>query len=339
MNAGSSASAFWFLTALALPRFFEIIIPLSLMSATLFIYNKMILDSELIAMRGIGHSTMDLAKPAIILGIITTIFLWGITFWVAPTSLAKMQQMRVELKADFSNILFREGVFNALGKGLTVYIRERRPDGELAGLMIHDTRDSEKLPSTILAKSGIIVAGEDAHQVIVFNGSRQEYNPKSKILQTLTFDQYTIDLPKSGIARERWAEPDERTITELLNPDLLNKKDRENLQEFKTEIHRRITGPLLALTFPLIALCALLLGPTDRRGQSLKICSAIIGVICIQSLFLTAYNFARNQDTGLVLMYIITLLPIITALFALSKNSEPLRYKLFAANKNKSKPA
>ena len=93
VNAGSSGGAFWILTCLALPRFFEVILPVSLMIATLFVYNKLTLDSELIAMRGMGHSPFDLGKPALALGVIITIILWGITMWGAPMSLSRMQQM------------------------------------------------------------------------------------------------------------------------------------------------------------------------------------------------------------------------------------------------------
>lgn len=327
MNAGAAGSVFWILTGLALPRFFEIILPLSLMSATLFLYNKMILDSELTAMRAIGHSSFALAKPAIILGVLTTIFLWCITMWVAPISLAKMQAMRVELKADFSNFLFREGVFNKVGKGLTVYIRDRSESGELQGLMIHDTRDPNKLPSTVLARRGLIVSNDNGHEVIVFDGSRQEYKEKSQILHKLAFDRYTIDLPTSVKSRQKWKEPDERTITQLLNPDITVKKDRESLREFTVEIHRRFTGPLLALAFPLMGLVALLLGPVDRRGQTIKIGATIITVIVLQSLFLSAYNISKNNNIGIILMYFITLAPIFISLFALSKVSEDLRRK------------
>lgn len=329
MNSGAAASAFWMLTGLALPRFLEVILPLSLMSATLFLYNKMIIDSELIAMRAGGHSTFALAKPTLILGLITTIFLWGITLWVAPISLSKLQTMRVELKADLSNFLFREGVFNKVGKGLTFYIRNRTNNGELEGLMIHDTRDKTKLPSTVFAKRGSIIANESQQQVIVYEGSRQEYNPKSKTLQKLAFDQYTIELPENTKADKRWVQPDERTITELLNPDLSNKKDVKNLRDFKVEIHRRIAAPLLALAFPLIGLMALLIGPTDRRGQTIKIIIAVISVMLCQSLFIASYNLARTHDIGLIIMYSVTFTPIILSLFILSRSAENIRRKFF----------
>ncbi len=325
ISSGSSGSAFLTLTMLALPRFFEIILPLSVMASTLFLYNKMTIDTELIAMRAAGYSSFALARPAIITGIVATIILWAITMWISPLSLSKMQEMRQELKSDFSTLLFKEGVFNQLGKGLTVYINDKTEGGELAGLMIHDTRDKNNPPSTVLAKRGVIMIGDTSQQVIVYDGSRQTYNPKTGILQRLSFDRYTIDLPEGGVARKRWAEPDERTISQLLSPDHNIKRDVENLKNFELELHRRITAPLLALAFPLTALAILLLGPVNRRGQTLRIGISIIAVMLIQGAFLTAYNLAQNNGSGLILMYILTIAPILFSLFMLSGFSEHIR--------------
>ena len=339
VNAGSSGSAFWILTTLALPRSFEIILPLSLMASTLFLYNKMTMDSELIAMRSTGHSSFDLAKPTIILGLILTILLWIFTMWVTPISLSKMQQMREELKSELSNFFFKEGVFNSVGKGLTVYINEKMENGELAGLMIHDTRDKSAPPSTILAKRGIIVSTNEGHQVIVYDGARQEINSESGILQQLRFDQYIIDLPASQSVRKRWAEPSERTMWELLNPNTQDARDIRNMRSFTIEIHRRIISPLLALAFPLIALLALLLGPTDRRGQSKKIAMAIFVIILIEGIFLMSNNMAKHSVLGLFLMYAVTIIPIGFSLLFLSGKTEKLRYRIFFSSKSQSAKA
>lgn len=328
ISSGSSGSAFMILTSLALPRFFEVIIPLSVMAATLFLYNKMTIDTELITMRSVGYSSLSLAKPAIVLGLISVIILWAITMWIAPLSLAKMQSMRQELKTEFSALLFKEGVFNQLGKGITVYIRDKSSDGELQGLMIHDTRDKSAPPSTVLAKRGSIIVNDDGQQVIVFDGSRQTYNPTSGILQRLTFDRYTIDLPDNSPIHTRWAQPDERTISHLFNPDKNDKRDVSHLREFSIEVHRRFTSPLLALAFPLIAAVSLLLGPVNRRGQAHKIGLAIITIMLIQGMFLTSYNLAKNNDAGLFMMYALTFLPIGLSLFMLSKFSEKLRRQI-----------
>jgi lipopolysaccharide export system permease protein len=325
INAGSTGNAFWIITALALPKFFEVILPLAVMAATLFLYNKMTIDSELIAMRAVGHSHLSLAKPALVLGGVACFILLWISMWIAPNSANKMHKMRMELSAEFSNILFREGIFNPVGKGLTVYIRDRTPTGELSGIMIHDTRNAEKMPSTVLAKRGMMVSGDTGQQVIVFDGARHEYNQQSGVLQRLAFDRYTIDLPESSAIPQRWQQPDERNIFELLSPDLSNQRDVESLREFSVEIHRRLAGALMAIVFPLIALNALLLGGVDRRGQISKVILAIVLIILLQGLFIAASNIARNSNGGIFLMYALTVLPCLGGYALLAGGGEKLR--------------
>lgn len=329
LNAGGSGNAFWILTLLALPRFFEIILPLSTMAATLFIYNKMLIDSEITAIRAAGLSPMALAQPVLALAFFISIILWNTTFWIAPASVSQMQKMRSELTTEFSNILFREGIFNAVGKGLTVYIKDRNAYGELEGLMIYDSRNESAPPTTILAKRGMMVEGENGPQVVVFDGSKQEYNKDNNILQRLSFDRYTIDLPDSGPVSQRWAEPEERSIWSLMRPNLSDERDKENLREFKTDFHKRISAPFLAITFPVIALCFLLLGPIDRRGQNKRIMGCILTSIILQSSYLSVYSLARNSDVGIFMLYLVPILPLIIGLFLLSKKSENLRYSLF----------
>ena len=163
INSGSSGKAFA-MAMLALPRFSRLFCRFQSCQPLCF-YNKLTLDAELIAMRAIGHSSMSLARPAIMLGLLVTLPVGHYDVDGAKLTV-KMQSFRTELKAEFSNFC-SEGVFNNVGKGLMVFMRERKPDGEMAGLMIHDARDPNAPPSTILAKRGAIVSTAD-QQVIVF---------------------------------------------------------------------------------------------------------------------------------------------------------------------------
>ncbi len=262
IDSGASSFSFFILTMLALPRFFEIILPIALMAATIFVYNRMTVDSELTVMRALGASPMRIARPALHLAMVVTLVLWFMTMWLGPVSLANMQHMRQVVKAQYSSLLFKEGVCSSVRPGLTVFIQDKTKDGMLHGLVIHDNRPENDVPSTIMAKTGQIVITEEGQQVLVYNGSRQDINPKTKALNRLNFDRYTIDLPdESGPVRQRWREPDERTFWELLNPDPENQRDLENEHEFKVEAHRRIISPLIAPAFTMIALALLLLGP------------------------------------------------------------------------------
>jgi len=329
INSGASGIAFWILTFLALPRFFEIILPIALMAATVFIYNKMMMDRELVAMRAAGISPMALSRPALVLAGFVTVFLLIMTMWAAPKSLAGMQHMRQEIKAQYSSFLFQEGVFNAVVPGLTVYVRKRAGGGDLQGIMIHDSRKNTKRPATIVAKHGAFVTTDEGHQVLVFDGSRQEYNTKTGTLSHLDFKRYSIDLPDgSGPVRQRWREPDERTFWELLNPDPENLRDIESRRDFMVEIHRRIVSPFLAPAFVFIALACLLAGPLDRRGQGARIALSVLGVILIQGLYLGAFNLSRHSDWGLAFMYVLVFLPMAVSFFMLSSASESLRRRI-----------
>lgn len=340
IESGASSLSFWILTLLALPRFFEIIFPLSLMAATIFIYNRLQMDSELIVMRAAGLPPLTLARPAIMLAALVTVFLWGMTMWAAPKSLSQMQQMRQIIKTELTNIFFREGVFNQLTDGLTIYIRDRSDNGDLLGLMIHDSRDKDESPATITARRGHIVEIEDGHQqVVVYQGLRQNFDTDKDALNRLQFDRYTIDIPDSAPVRERWPEPDERTIWHLLNPDMDLARDRENLYEFRLEIHRRFTGPFLALSFTLLACLFLLLGPLNRRGQAWRISAAILSAVVLQGLFLAVFNIARQFPPAILLLYVVAIGPGLAAWVILCAQSGLWPEKLFKGLAFAQKPA
>ncbi len=330
MNSGASSASFWILTFLALPRFFEIILPIALMGAVIFVYNRMAVDSEVIVLRAAGFSPGRIARPALFMAGLLTVFLWFVTLWLSPVALAQMQNMQQLIKASYSVLFFREGVFNSIGDGLTIYVRERLGEGELRGLMIHDNRDKNTDPVTIIAKSGVLVeTPEGAKQVLVYDGSRQVFESDSETVSRLNFDRYIIDLPESSPARQRWAEPDERTIFELLDPNLSLQRDRESLHVFMVEANKRLVSPLLAVSFTLIALASLLVGPVDRRGMSMRIAAACAAAVLLQGLFLASYNLSRNFFWGLPLMYLLVLLPIGICGFLLSSRSENIRRRHF----------
>jgi len=325
INSGASSFSFFVLTFLAMPRFFEIIMPIALMIGVVFIYNRMSSDSEIVIMKSSGFSPLRLSRPALILAGILTVFVFLTAAWVAPVALAKMQTMRVTIKAQYSSMLLREGIFNQVGKDLTVYIHERGKDGELRGLLIHDTRANENIPVTILAKRGLIVSDRNGQQVVVYDGSRQELNHETGALGRLDFERYSLDLPEAGPVRQRWKEPDERTLLELLSPDAETRASEKQMREFKVEIHRRIISPFLTITFTVMALCCLLLGGSDRRGLVWKIVAASASVITLQGLYLVSYNLSKEGNVGLVLMYILVFAPLFIGFYLLNPASEKLR--------------
>ncbi len=332
INSGASSGAFWMLAFLALPRFFEVILPIAIMIAGIFVYNRMTTDSEVIVMRAAGKSPLQIARPGLILSLIVTVILLFITTWLAPVSLAQMVKMRQVVKAQYSTLLFQQGIFNEIGKNLTVYIDKRTPNGELEGLLIYDSRPENTVPVTVVAKRGVVVATDEGQQVLVYDGSRQEFNKRTGVLNRLDFKRYSIDLPDSLAIRTRWKEPNERTFMELLQPDEQNAIDLKYKNEFIIEANRRIAGSFLPLTFISVTLCFLLLGSLNRRGQSARVLLAVISVIFLQSIYLSIFGFVGKNMLGVFLMYVFIIVPFVVAVLSLSVLGEPLRrQKLFKA--------
>lgn len=335
IESGASSTAFIKMSLLALPRFFEVVLPIGLAAAVLFVYNRMTADSEIVVFRSSGMSPSQLTRPALTLAILISIFLFGVIGWVAPLSLEKMHELRQIVKAQYSALLFRPGVFTPVGKDLTVYVRDRGAEGSLAGIVIHDRREKTKPPVTIVARKGTAVITEQGPTVVLYNGVRQQLDPETAVLSRLSFTEYSIDMPEKAAIDQRWKEPDERTLTALLNS--VNDAPNERIKkEFIAEIHRRLTAPFLSIGFALASLACLLLGPLSRRGQALRITLAIVMIILLQGLYLGFTSVAKQSFTGVIFLYISTFAPAILGYLTLSSISEPLQGKWLYGRRQKS---
>ncbi len=317
---------FIILVLLTLPRFLEIILPLSLVTGVLFIYHTMIMDNELIVMRACGFNHFALAKPALVLAVVFTLIGFALTSYLSPRGYAEMQQMRQHLKSEYTAFLLRDGVFNTFGRNLTVYVRQRSPEGDLLGLMIHDARDSDKPPVTITAKRGRLVTDGEAPQIIVYDGMRQQVDARNDdSLTRLYFSRYTIEI--KGFADQRparWREASERTLLELFTPDMSNRADRLAADEFTAAAHHRIVSPFNALTYTIVALACLMLGSFNRRGQARKIVTAAATVVVLQTLNLALLSAAKEHLALIPVLYAVTFLPLLAGLFLMTLRGEQM---------------
>lgn len=323
ITSGASGLAFITLSLLALPRFFEIIIPLALVTGTVFTYIKLRTDGELTVMRASGIAPLRLARPGLILGLVFSILMFGMLGWVAPKTLAKMQELRQMLRVQYSATLFREGVFNTLGDNVTIYVEQRLDGGGLKGLVIYDGRAVNKVPITITAQSGQLLMTDRGQQILVFNGVRQTRNTSTQSVERLQFERYMIDLPDAGPVSKRWAEPEERTLPALLTLSPDDPGITQYYSEFRAELHRRFLSPFLGLSFVMTSLAIALLAPF-RRTPGVRDVLVIAGtIILLQTAYIGMFSMAKGGVLGLVLMYIVALAPGGAAIAVLAHTSKP----------------
>jgi lipopolysaccharide export system permease protein len=311
VSKGLSIGSFLFLTLLLLPNFLVIILPISLFAVLLFTYNKLIMDRELIVMRAAGLSQLALARPAILLGLLTTMIGYAMNIHVIPRSVQSFREMQWTVRNDYSQILLQEGMFNTLIKGLTVYVRSRNNEGELLGIFVHDARRAEK-PVTMMAERGALVRTEAGPRVLMVNGNRQEVSADTGKLSLLYFDSYTVEIgTNSGESSElRYRDARERSLAELLS-STEKEVGATDVKRFRVEFHQRIASPWMHLSLAMIGLACLLSSSFSRHGQTIQVGLAIFLVVLVEAASLGISNKAIGSLSWVPLIYINALLPTV----------------------------
>jgi len=315
VNRGLSAGSFITLTGLMMPNFLNIILPIAVFIVIIFFYHKLIMDREMVIMRAAGMSSFALAKPAIVMATILVVIGYALSIFLVPASYKMFREMQWDIRYNFSNILLREGAFNEVAKGITVYVRDRTSDGQLLGILAHDGRIKGE-EYTLMAESGVMAKTEDGAKVVMLKGSRQAFDKKTNRLSVLYFDRYLFDMNReSNTDAGRFREPRELTIGELID---LDRSELNGAGKFDVEIHRRIIIPWSAMGFAFIALASLMSGSFTRRGEGRRVILAVVLAGIYQAAILTSISLAGKQGSLTPLIYVVTFAPIIIGAIVLA---------------------
>jgi len=279
----------------------------------LFTFNRMISDRELVIMRAAGQSQYALARPALIAALVTVMACYFLNLVLLPASYKGFREMQWNIRYGYSHVLLQEGTFNTVSKGVTVYVRDRSANGQLHGILVHDQRNPER-PETWMAERGTLVKSEVGSRVVMFNGNRQDVDPRTHNLSILYFEKGSINLERdTGAGAIRYREPRERTISELFNIEKAPYVQPKDWGKFKIEAHRRLAAPLSAVGYTLVGLAFLISGAFSRRSQSQQVFLAVSTVVILQIVTLALENAAARNLELVPMIYLVVGLPILAA--------------------------
>ncbi len=319
VNRGLSAGTFVYMTMLLLPNFLTVILPIALFTVIVFTYSKMVTDRELVVMRAAGVGQFGLAKPALIVTFLTLVFGYLLNLYLLPESYRAFRILQWEIRNTYSHVLLKEGSFNPITSAVTVYVRERAPDGQLLGILVHDERE-ESAPVTLMAERGALVDTGKGPRVVMYNGNRQTVGENSK-LSILYFDRYVFEVPTSNeTLAERFREPRERSMSELINLEDAKGVNQNDWGKYKVELHKRFVTPLLGVGYAMVGLACLLYGPITRRSQTMRIVTAVSIMIALQGAALGLENFVAKNLYLLPLLYGLAALPILVGTIMLLRH-------------------
>jgi lipopolysaccharide export system permease protein len=142
-------------------QFLPMILPMSLLFASLFTYNRLSNDSEIVAMKASGLSITHIGMPSVLLGIIIFGTSLYTSFYVGPWGSRQFDLLVQKIGQTKASANIREGSFSEGFFDMVIYANKvETKNGVLGDLFIYDERDP-KNPLTIVAKIGQIIKEKD----------------------------------------------------------------------------------------------------------------------------------------------------------------------------------
>src|SRR5262249_32362340 len=188
-NQGQSIFVFIGITGLIIPLLVQIIAPIALMIAVAHVLNKLGNDSELIVMNAAGMPPWLLFRPFLAVGIVVSLLVAAISIYISPWGLRELRRWLTEVRADLVGNIVQPGRFTKLEERLTLHIQERRPNGQLLGIVIDDQRNPKERV-TILAERGDIVKNPRGLFLVLETGSVQRHELAQRDPAIVLFDSY-----------------------------------------------------------------------------------------------------------------------------------------------------
>jgi lipopolysaccharide export system permease protein len=279
-------------------------------------------------MQATGFSAFRLARPVIYFGLCVMLMQLVLTNVLVPASQRVLSARSAEISQNITARFLNAGQFMHPAKGITLYIREITPTGELIDLFLADERgEGERLIHT--AQKAFLVRGEVAPKLVMLEGSTQQLTRADGRLAVTHFSDFTLDLAGlvsvNGVAQ---LPLNALPTRELLGADAeVQAALGVSAAEMLEEGHSRLAGPLLGVAAPLIGFAALMLGGFSRFGLWRQMALAVGLIIGLQLAWTWGSAVAIRTAGGWMALYLAPALGVLVAVGMLVVAQMPRRLR------------
>ena len=269
-----SALTFMYITVLALPQLFSIIMPLAVFMATLYTLNRLNMDSELVVTKASGFSPWQIASPALRIASFALVAHLLINLFVQPYTFRLMRSALLDVHTDIASRMVRAGEFTTPSSGLTIYASEILPTGLMRDVLIYDERSADK-PLTYSAHEGQINSTIKGKTSFILYQGNVSYLKDNGSMDITFFDKTTYDLTQIlAVDPVLRLKTSDRYLHELFSPDSSDYNVIRYRDEYSAEGHSRLSTPLYNYALVLLALAFLVRGEHQKMGYGRRIAIA-----------------------------------------------------------------
>jgi len=328
---GQSAKVFAEFTALMLPDVIRLVLPMSAFAAAVYVTNRLSSDSELVVMQSTGFSPWRLARPVLYFGCIIALMMSLLTHILVPASLQQLRLRESEIAQNATSKLLTEGAFLHPATGITFYVREISPDGNLEDIFLSDRRDPDRATTYSAARAALINV-DGSTRLVMFDGMVQVFSAETTLLSVTYFSEFSYDIsrlitPPASPGRWRKTIP---TLEILRDPDAAATEAGEPPGRLLEEAHMRFSQPLLCIVAALIGFSTLLVGGYSRFGVWRQVVAAFVLLAMLKVIEGIASDPVRSNPELWPLVYSPALFGFVTSGLLLAwagRTRRPRRYR------------
>jgi lipopolysaccharide export system permease protein len=271
-----------------------LILPMSLLFSILMTYNRLSVESEIIAMKGIGYSGISLLLPALTLSLVITYFSAMTAYDIAPWGNRQFEVLISQLGNTKAAASIKEGTFSEGFFDMVVYANKVNSDqGLLEDLFIYDEKNPDS-PLTIIAPRGQIIPDSEnpghSVQLRMFNGQLHKRNQTHTVVH---FKSYDIFLNDPIQIEERKKSPPSLSLAELNHRRQNSDFTTAEKNTYNLEYHKRSALSFACLIFGLVGV-AFGIQLHGRSGKASGFITAVGFIILYWIIYLSFESTARS---------------------------------------------
>ncbi|WP_424942984.1 LptF/LptG family permease [Aliiroseovarius crassostreae] len=329
--SGETALVFLEFSAMILPGVIVFVLPIAAFTSTVSVTNRLNVESELVVAQSTGFGPFRLARPVLVFGIMAAGFMMILTHVLVPMSQLRFAERQAEIAENVTARFLTEGSFVHPADGITLYIREITPEGELLDLFLSDEREvaAGGAQATYTAQRALIVNTEEGPRLLMYEGLAQILSADGR-LTTTGFKEFTYDV-SALLTGPMIGDRDVRQLytRELLNPTpALLAETGETATAMRAEAHFRNAQALYVIVAGLAGFSMLIVAGFSRFGMWRQVVIAIGVVATFQTVDNTMLDIARRNEDALLLVYLASGLGLAFNSFILWMATQPSPFDL-----------
>ncbi len=277
------------------PAFLALTIPMSVLFASVVVFNQFSAHNEWVAMKASNMSFMRLMRSVLIFSLISYTLANAVMFYALPWGNLSYKKLIYDIIRNRASVDIKPKVFNEDFKNLILFTQERDEDSTLRNVFIADSTRTQT-PKIITAKEGFILPNPETLriQLQLRRGTIHELSDSRKDYQTLNFDRYDLrlELPDTErLEQDALVGNREMSLSQIIKKIDKMKADGLDPSGPQVELSKKFSIPFICLLFGLLG--APLGIHSSRSGKSGSFAMSVIVILVYYVGLVSTQNLGR----------------------------------------------